>query len=83
MLRYLQEEKRNEKLCRLAVENNGRTLEFVPDRFKTKELMFIAVRQDKRSLKYTDVEKLTKSEYTELCRAAFESAAELNTKEEE
>jgi hypothetical protein len=38
----------------------------------TKELIFAAVQQDSRALKYADVSKLSAEEYTEVCRIAFE-----------
>jgi hypothetical protein len=56
----------------MAVASYGTALEFVPDEYKTKELFFAAVKQDGHALKFVDVSKLTKEEYSELCRLAFE-----------
>jgi len=62
----------SEEFCRLAIKNNGLALKDIPDKFKTKELCFEAVKQDGRALNYVDVSKLTKEEYTELCRLSLE-----------
>jgi hypothetical protein len=61
----------SEEFCRLAVNSYGKALEFVPDQYMTKKLIFAAVQQDNRALKYTDVNKLSAEEYTEVCRLAF------------
>jgi hypothetical protein len=66
------------ELCRLAVSNYGKALEFVPwERLNlpvaaTKELIFTAVKQDGKALRYVDMNTLTAEEYTELCRIAME-----------
>jgi hypothetical protein len=46
----------------------------VPEQFKTKEMFFDAVREDGKALKNIDKDKLTGSEYTEICWAALERA---------
>jgi len=62
----------SEEFCHLAVSNYGKALEFVPDKYKTKELFFEAVKQNGHALKFVDVSMLTKEEYTEICRLSFE-----------
>jgi hypothetical protein len=64
----------SEEFCNLAVNSYGKALEFVPDQFKSKELFLAAVRQDSRALKYVDISKLTRQEYTEICRIALKAA---------
>ena len=56
----------------LAVNNDGYVLKYVPKKFKTKEIQFSAVRQDGNALRFMDIKKLTKEEYTEICRISFE-----------
>jgi hypothetical protein len=77
-LEFIDEAIRNAEICEDAVMNNPYALEYIPAKFKTKDLFFAAVKQDGRALSFVDVEKLSKSEYADLCRIAFESAA--NTK---
>jgi hypothetical protein len=55
----------------LAVNSYGRSLEYVPEQFKTKALFFDAVREDGKALKLIDKNKLTGEEYTEICNAAL------------
>jgi len=62
----------SEEFCRLAVSSCGKALEYVPDKYKTKELCFAAVKQDGHALKFVDVSKLTKEEYSEICRLSLE-----------
>jgi hypothetical protein len=53
------------------VNNYGLELKWVPDKFKTKELLFAAVRQNGLALKYVDVNLLTRDEYTSICKASM------------
>jgi len=43
----------------------------VPEKFKTKEICFIAVKNNGNALKYVDIDLLTAQEYTEICKLAF------------
>jgi len=60
-----------EEICRLAITNYGKALEFVPLKYKTKELFFTAVKQNREALKFVDVNLLTNDEYTQICNIAF------------
>jgi len=71
-LKFLPASFMSEEICRLAVSNFGEALKLVPEEFKTKEVFFAAVREDCHMLNYVDVGKLSKEEYTEICRLAFE-----------
>jgi hypothetical protein len=65
----------SEEFFRLAVNNDGKALEYVPNKYKTRELFFDAVKQNGHALKFVDVSKLTKDEYTEICRLSLERNA--------
>jgi uncharacterized membrane protein YecN with MAPEG domain len=75
-LEYLSEDKRSPELCRIAVEQDGLALEFVPSDLKssrgeeerTSELCWIAIAQNGRALKFTSEDEKTQ----ELCRIAVE-----------
>jgi len=76
-LAAIPEEQRTFELCVEALQNYklralGMVLEYVPEKFKTKELCFEAVREDGHALTFVDVGKLTKEEYTEICRLSLE-----------
>ena len=73
MLKIVREDLKTKELCDLAVGIDGEALEYVPNEFKTYELCLNAVKLNGKALKYVDVSKLTKQEYTEICRLAQES----------
>jgi hypothetical protein len=50
--------RQTEKLCRLICERNGMALQFVEEKYKTKELYMIAIKQNPNSLRF--IEKQTK-----------------------
>ena len=51
-LRYIRIASRTEKVCRLACEDNGDMLKYVPKNLLTKELCLIACRNSRYELKY-------------------------------
>jgi hypothetical protein len=52
ILEYIPEKAKTEKLCILAVKDNGRALEYVPENYKTEEMCSAAVKSNGSALEY-------------------------------
>jgi len=65
-LRYVPEDDRTEKICRLVVAQNGLTLQYVPNAHITKEICILAVRQNGNALQFVPEDKRTE----EICALA-------------
>jgi len=74
-LEHVPEEFKTYEMCVEALVNESATgslLEYVPAKFKTRATSFWAVRKYSSNLKFVDVDKFSREEYTLICRMAFE-----------
>ena len=71
-LRFIPEHLRTEEICKLAVKQNGRALDYVPYELRTKELYELAVQENGLNLFYVPENYKTK----ELCEIAVKNNGE-------
>ena len=71
-LRFIPEKLRTKELCELAVQQNGRALDYVPARYKTKEFCELAVSHNGYALKYIPNTFFKKYKDYNMCKIAVE-----------
>ena len=74
VFRKIPDKFKNKEMCKMAVEKNGNSLEFVPNYWKTEELCTIAVGQNMAEYVFKHVPDELKSE--ELCKLAISKNAD-------